>query len=289
METIRGLIERRLELPSLPAVVLRLNELLTGRLPSMGEVAELVSEDPALAAGVLKLVNSPIYPFRGKIDSLPRAVTLVGVRELRNLALSASVAKLFEGYDNALLTLERFWRHSLCVALLARGLAEAAQQREPDRFFAMGLLHDIGALILYRELPDQASAAIALAASARLPLIEAERQVIGFSHAELGAELMRHWSLPESIVAAVGLHHQRPASGEHKLAQGIVYLANLLAAQIPDGDLGIRRPEGPVVSDWEQINVSHRLQPTLLAAAQEQLEATRAALLGGGANSLQYA
>lgn len=278
------LVDDQIELPSLPAVVVRLNELLASRLPSMGQVAELVGEDPALAARVLKLVNSPLYPFRGKIDSVQRAVAMIGVRELRSLALAVAVPKLFEGFATPLITLEQFWRHSLCVALLSRGLAEAAQQRELDRYFTTGLLHDLGALILYSRRPQQAAEAAARSRAERKPLDEAEREVIGFSHADLGGELMRRWGLPDVIVAAVLGHHERPAQGEHRLTQGIVHLANQLAGLIPDGALGIGFEEGVGISDWEQINVHPRAQDALVAAAKERLDATRQALFDGAAS-----
>jgi HD-like signal output (HDOD) protein len=284
METYKALISERLELPSLPAVTMRLNQLLQSKLPAMGEVAELVGDDPALAGRVLQLVNSPLYPFRGRIDSLPRAVTLIGVRELRNLALAASVTKLFDGSSASQAAFEQFWRHSLCVALFSRGLAEVARQREPDRFFAMGLLHDIGALLLLDQLPEQAAEAAEHSVKMRVPLVVSERQILGYSHADLGGELMRQWCLPEATVAAVEYHHDLQEQAGHRVEHGIVHLANLLVHQIPDGSRNVGMQEGPGISAWERIGISHHVQGALVETVLARMNATHLALFGESAS-----
>lgn len=280
MLSAQKLINDQLDLPSLPAIVVRLNELLAGKLPPMGQVSELISEDPALAARVLRLVNSPLYPFQGKIDSLQRATTLIGVREVRNLALAASVAKLGDAYPNPLFTIEQFWRHSLYVALISRALAAQAGQREVERYFVLGLLHDLGALALYHQLPDQARIAAERSLQERRPLAEVEREVLGFDHAEAGAQLMRRWGLPESVVAAVGGHHDPVALGEHRLAIAIVRLADLLASSLDEAYLGIGHREGVGISDWEQIGSRDTARDRLIEEARQAFEGARQAIFG---------
>lgn len=285
MKTIKSLMDGQVELPSLPAVAMRLNDLLQGKLPTMGEVAELVGEDPALAARVLQLVNSSLYPYRGRIDSLPRAVTLIGVRELRSLALAASVTQLFDDSIMGRESFEQFWRHSLYVALFSRGLAEVARQREPDRFFVMGLLHDIGALVLLGQMPEQAAEAAERSVKMRIPLVVSERQVMGFSHADLGGHLMRSWFLPEAIAAAVESHHDPQEHAEHKMERGIVYLANLLTHQVPSGSRSVGLQEGLGITAWEQVGISHHVQGPLIENVTAHMDATHLALFGAPANA----
>jgi HD-like signal output (HDOD) protein len=272
MESVRTLIEQQLDLPALPTLLSELNNMLAAGLPSMAEVAQLLGRDPNLAAGVLALVNSPLHPYGGNVDSLPRAAALVGVRELRSLALAAAAPSLVAADA-------RFWRHGVCVGLLCRGLAEAARQRELDRFFVTGLLHDVGAAILRAQLPDLTAEAAARAQAERVPLIDAERAVIGFSHADLGGELMCAWKLAEPMIEAIASHHERRAPGEHGLACGIVYLANLLAHRLPETISSGATREGAGISDWERINVHPRVQNTVLAGTLERLQATEDALL----------
>ena len=274
------LIDDQLELPSLPAIVIRLNELLDGQLPPMGRVSELISEDPALAAGVLRLVNSPLYPFQGKIDSLQRAVTLIGVREVRNLALAASVAGLGDGLTNPLFSIEQFWRHSLYVALISRGLATLAGQRDLDRYFVMGLLHDLGALVICHRRPEQARLAAQRSVEERRPLAEVEREVFGFSHADVGMQLLLGWGLPQSIAAAVGGHHAAAAEGEHRLAVAIVRLAELLAASLDEGYLGMGLREGVGISDWEQLGLRDTARDVLIRDAQAAFAGAYQAVFG---------
>lgn len=271
-------IDEQLRLPSLPAIVGRLNEVLADRLPAMGEVSELISEDPALAARVLRLVNSPLYPFQGRVDSLQRAVTLIGVREIRNLALAAAAVDLGREQTNRLFSIEQFWRHSLFVALISRGLAAAIGQREIERFFVMGLLHDLGALALYHQFPDQGRVAAERSVRERRPLAEVEQELIGFNHAEAGGHLMRRWNLPESIVAAVAGHHDAPLEGEHRLGIAVVRLADLLAASLDEGYLCIGHREGVGISDWESLGCRDSLSEPILADAQRSFELARAAL-----------
>lgn len=273
------LIDSQLTLPSLSAIVFRLNELLSARLPSMGEVGELVSEDPALAAQVLKLVNSPLHHFHGRIDSIQRAVTLIGVRELRNLALAASVTKAFAGIPEDIVDMEAFWRHSVFTALLARGIAEAAGQKELDRYFVCGLLHDLGMLAVFQGLPEHARRAIEHSERTHVPLAQAERELMGFDHSEVGERLMRHWALPDNIIAAVAGHHEREPQGAHRMAAAIVRLADLIANDTDEGRIGVGHREGVGISDWEQAGLRDHLRANLVGTALSRFESARQILV----------
>lgn len=280
MERIDSLIRQTVTLPSLPAIVVHLNDLLQRQLASMGEVSELIGKDPALTARILRLVNSPIYSFRGKIDSLQRAITMIGVRELRNLATAASVRNVFAGMPNEIISMDTFWRHSLITGLYARIIAETAGQRELDKYFVMGLLHDVGALILFHHFPEKARRAARLSEQEGIPIVHTERSIIGFSHADVGGVLMRRWHLPENIATAVEHHHNRKYQGEHLFDVAVVRLSNLLANQDDNGGMGLGARMHYSFDDWQAVGIGSDMSDTLRPRVQERFEATRDALLG---------
>lgn len=275
MTSLASFLAHDVVLPSLPAMVCRLTELSEDPRADLGEFAELVHEDPAMTARVLRLVNSPLFRFGGQVDSIRRAISLIGVRELHNLALAVSATRVFDGLPGHLVNMAQFWRHSLCCALVSRELALRLRERETERFFVAGLLHDVGALVLYSHVPEQALAAIEQAEAARRPLVEVERELLGFDHAELGGELLRRWRLPEHIVAAVEGHH---GGGFFSREGRVVHLANQLV-----GAADARQPRlAPVETDeaaWDAIGLAPELGPLVLSRAAAHFEAARLALL----------
>lgn len=256
MSDIQSLITGKLELPSLPLVVSRLNRLLSDPTASMTQIAQLIRQDPALAGRVLKVVNSPIYPYAGRIDSLSRALTILGVRELRSLAYALTATQLFRGIPGELVDMERFWRHSLYTALAARALTEAALGREIERFFIEGLLHDLGALLLLAAWPDQARRAVELARERGTSVAEAERELMGFDHAAVGGELMAHWGLPGSVVTAVRYHHAPQDAEGAAFDVALIHLADRIADSLPEGRLYDLEPAPIPEETWTTLGLA---------------------------------
>ena len=280
MNAALELIDGSVNLPSLPAIVVRLNQLLTSRVPAMKEVAELISEDPALAARVLRIVNSPLFPYRTPIDSIQRAVTLLGVRELRNLALAASARELSNGAAAGLLDTGRFWRHSLLCALIARGLAEATRQQDVDRYFVLGLLHDVGILVICDQRPDKAAAILAEARELGVPLAEAESAILGYTHAEVAAALLSSWDLPETLFGPIAAHHQRSPQGPHRFAATLLHVADLLTGTVEDGEFDMPSHIAPLDDDWSALGIPAVRCGPIVEAAVNQFDMAQQALFG---------
>ena len=159
-----------------------------------------------LASKLLKLVNSPFYGLSSRVDSIERAVALVGARELSTLALGITTINFFKDIPSELVDMRSFWRHSLSCAVFCKLLADFAKLPR-ERMFIAGLLHDAGRLLLFKDLPYASVQAMIHARSNMLPLPEAERDIFGFTHAQVGERLLTEWKFPEAIVAAVGQHH----------------------------------------------------------------------------------
>ena len=172
-------VNREMELASLPNIFLQISESLNNPRSSAAYVAEVISKDVALAAKLLRMVNSPFYGFAQKIDTLSRAVTIVGTNQLTNLAMGLSVISAFEDVPEKFFTLKGFWMHSVACGIVARLLAAKAGLEGDEKFFVAGLLHDIGRLVMIRNHPAPTTEVLRLAASGRKALVDVEAQLWG--------------------------------------------------------------------------------------------------------------
>ena len=248
---VEKLIQQNPRLASLPDVVSELNVAVESPLTSTSEMAEIIGRDPALAARLLSAVNSPYYGLPNPVSSLDKAVAMVGTNQLRFLAISTVVVNHFSNLPNALVTMDTFWRHSFTCAVAARTLAEHLGDRDKERFFLSGLLHDIGALLLYTTLPTLAKESILYARKKNLPIFQAERAIIGFDHAEAGAALLHRWNLPEDIIAAVGGHHEIGLVDHYGRDKALLHLANGIATALHPSTPLFKQPQHVDPAAWD--------------------------------------
>lgn len=215
-------------LAALPTVYHRIREQLDSPEGSLMEVARSVSSDPALTTGVLRLVNSAFYGFGGKIDTVERAVPILGLQQIHDLVLAISVSKVFDGMQPEKLNMHQFWRRSMMRALAARALARAAHSPAAERMFVIGLLADIGHLVMYQTVPDLAEEAQQAADTAGEPLQLAERRIVGCDHAEVGAALMDSWRLPACFAEVIGAQIVPRLGGERTSEATLLLVANAI-------------------------------------------------------------
>ena len=245
-------------LVSLPDVCMRLTEILQSPKASARSLGEVVARDPNLTARLLRLVNSAFYGFVRRIETVSRAIAIIGDRELYNLVLAVSAVKSFKGVPSVLVNMDSFWRHSMYCGLIARELGKRCRILHPERLFVAGLLHDIGSLIMYKQVPGLAKDLLMVARGDEKVLCEAEEQALGFGHAELGSLLLARWMLPDCLVAAVRYHHHPALAGEHVMEASVVHLAEVFANRSQIGALfeeSAVEPEiDPIV--WGAISLS---------------------------------
>lgn len=184
---------------SLPEVVISANQLLNSPAATARDIGEVISHDPALSAQLLKLVNSAFYGFTSPIDTISRAVTVIGNRELRTVILSASVATVFNRIAPELVDMDDFWHRSVYAGLVAKKLAETQGNSRNEALFLTGLLHDVGKIVLFSYRPEQAGLILAQAAETGRPLYQVEQEILNFTSAELGAELLESWKLGQNL------------------------------------------------------------------------------------------
>ncbi len=199
------------DLLSLPDVVLRANELLDSDAASAQEIGSVISLDPGLSARLLKLVNSAFYGFPGQIDTISRAVTMIGTNELQSLILATTATNTFNNIAAEHVDMNSFWHRSVFCGLLAKKIYSRNNKSKGEALFLIGLLHDIGKLILFAQRPVEAAAIISSAANSQRTLADIENEILGFPTAHLGAELLKSWRLPEPLWVAIR-HQHRPTS-----------------------------------------------------------------------------
>jgi two-component system response regulator HydG len=190
------------DLPSLPHVVAKVVSIAASPEASVAEIAAVVEKDAALAARVLRVVNSPFYGLLSRIGSLQQAVAYLGLRTLRSLCLGLSIGGLFRGLK---VELEEFWRHSLFCAVSARQMAPR-RGVEPEEAFVAGLLQNIGLLVAFKHLPPETVHGL-FPHTYCLDTLAEEQAELGCDHTVLGELLAQRWNLPESMVAPLRFHH----------------------------------------------------------------------------------
>ncbi len=197
----------KIQLPSLPQVFFELQALLEREDVTVEELGQVVSMDPNMTGSILRLVNSSFFSFRASIDTVSRAVTVLGTRQISSLALGALMLGLFRERPCTCLNLELFWQHSIATGMVARSLALHCGRENPEKYFVAGLIHDLGWLALACAQPEMASMALEKSYEGQQAFHDTERSVMGFNHADLGARLFEAWALPPNLVAAVRYHH----------------------------------------------------------------------------------
>ncbi len=231
MEAV-DLIKGSIKLATLPEVFIKINGMVDDPSSSASDIGKFISQDPALTARLLKIANSPLYGFPSKIDTVSRAITIIGTRGLRDLILATSVIGNFTQLPKEHIDIHAFWSHSLYCGVLARLIAVKCNALHTEPFFVSGLLHDIGQLIILNKLPEMFREIQMRANDSAAMLYEIERDVIGFDHAEVGSELLRIWHLPDTVVDATEFHHEPGKADLSPLGASIVHIASALATDI---------------------------------------------------------
>lgn len=259
-------------LASPPLVYERLNQVLAHPHCGSADIARVISEDPGLTSRLLRLVNSGFFGFSQPIESVAKAVTVVGTAQIRDLALATSVISAFDQLPREVIDLEAFWLHSLACGVTARVIASRKGVDNVERFFVAGLLHEIGHLVIVAGAHEQARAVTERVGASGAPYIECERAVMGTDHTEVGGALMCAWNLPESLQEAVTWHHDPFQAGLYIGEASAVHVAEVMAhglgwGRCGDGLVPAFRPEA-----WERLALDVDEVPSIVEVVEGQME-----------------
>jgi HD-like signal output (HDOD) protein len=228
-ELIRERVERLNSIPTVPAIIRPLLFYLERPADQVEvqRIVDLVSCDEAISAQCLRVANSALYFRSREVKSVHGAIVVLGVRQIREILLSCSLLNLLPK-DRWVLDPMVFWEHSLGCALVSRFCAHKARYRDPERAYLAGLLHDLGELVNMMSFQEEFGAATQLARSERIPLEQAERSALGFTHCDTGKILAEHWRLPEDITEVIEHHHDVQQAKLHPALVALVSLSDQL-------------------------------------------------------------
>jgi HD-like signal output (HDOD) protein len=233
----KTLVDRAHDIVSVPRIYQRLRSIVDDVRTSNRDVGQLISEDTGLTARLLRIANSSFYGAPSRIDTITRAVTVIGTRQVTDIVLATTVLDMFDGIPDEQENMGSFWQHSIRCAVMARTFATYRREANIERFFVAGLLHDVGRLLMLTQLGREYWDIIKLAREHNLAIDVAERKVLGFDHCEVGGLLLKRWELPQHMIDAVRYHRQPKKNGYTCIDVAILHVANVVASamQVTEG------------------------------------------------------
>ena len=272
--TPEDLVSRTADLVSLPDIYIRLKTVVDDPESSMADVADVVANDPALTARLLKIANSPYFGFPAKITTVARATSLLGTQQIHDLVLATTVAEAFSGIPSELISMQDFWSNSILCGLLCRRLAQECNVLDSERLFVEGLLHDVGHLIMYQGLPEASAAALLESQQQDKPLFLVERELIGCDYAQVGFALMRSWHFPPGLIESVRYQNEPARAEDFPLEVAIMHIAvRLKQHAIAEAEATGGMPRIDAAA-WQVTGLAQEVIEPVCAAAAEQLATT---------------
>ena len=269
------------DIATLPEVTIKIIEIVEDAKSTARDLHEVIKNDPALSVKVLKVVNSAFYGLPGQVASVDRAIILLGLSAVKNIAIAASIARLFKGKRiSEQFSAADLWQHSVAVAVAARALAKCSPHPTmADELFVAGLIHDIGTLVERQSFPDQFSEVIRRCTETDIEFLACEREVIGADHQAFGVGLTTKWKFPRHLRAAVGFHHNPEAvSVELKNIATVIRAADIMACQEKIGFYFTARHDDISPEILEALGITAAQFEEVRASVPQQLEEAEATL-----------
>jgi putative nucleotidyltransferase with HDIG domain len=265
---IRNIIMNTSSLPTLPGIISKLNALSENDKSSVQEMARLVSSDQVLSARILKLANSPSYGFY-KVSTISNAMILLGVNVVKSLALSSSIFEIMEKNSLGL------WEHSLGAGVAANIIARRLKLPECEEISTAALLHDIGKVIIRLNFGDDYQQLLELIKKKEITILDAERELLGMDHTEVGAWLVKSWFLPDKLIEPISCHHNVAAASSHQIKASVVHLADILIKASGFGFSGddIVPLIQPVA--WEMLGMTESILAEIVEEMEDKLIDTK--------------
>ncbi|MCP4430832.1 MAG: HDOD domain-containing protein [Gammaproteobacteria bacterium] len=270
-EGLNSLVADVNKLVSLPDIYYRLESALESPTSTISDFANLLSSDPDLCARLLRMANSAFYSFPSKIETIDRAISTIGMRQIRELVLVTSVIEMFEGVSIPLVNMRSFWEHSVAVGVFSRSIAQYSGLGQSERFYIPGLLHDIGRLVLFLKLPGFISELLQQSVIESKSLFLLEQEQLGYNHGAIGGQLLEFWKVPRSIYEPVSYHHEPEASPEFSQLSCVIHISDAWINRQKIGSSGESNP--PVIrqSALDMISIQEDELEEIWVSAKDQV------------------
>lgn len=277
----------KVEIPTLPELYLRVREIIESPSGNAAKIAALLANEPGLSVKILRTVNSPAYGLRQQATKVEQAVAFLGMTEVANIVLSATLLKKFPAKPgHRKLDMRKFWEHSIGTGTMARilgAMADKSARININDTFVAGLIHDIGKLMLYQNFPDEFSMVLDLCKSEKTTMLKAETKVFGFSHQDIGALVTDQWGFSRNMVKALELHNtpdELDTGDESYTFTCLVHVADVFAHALRFGEAG--DPFIPVFSGsaFDALAIDLRAVPLILSQGRESFQEVRELVAG---------
>jgi len=263
-----ALVRNADKIASPPRVFQRVNEVVNDPDSTTEDIARAIGEDAGITLRLLRVVNSAFFGYNQKIESLDQAVLALGTSQVRDLVLTTTVAEKFEGLPVELISMERFWQHSLACGVMARSLAQTRREVNLEPYFLGGMLHDVGRVVMFSKMPEKCRDIVARCVKSNEIMHGVEREVFGYDHAEVGGLLLNHWGLPPQLEEAVASHHLPQSAVRNPMLAAVVHIADVVVNALKLGNSGIHIVPRLAAAAWSRYGMA----ATILPGAVEQME-----------------
>ena len=266
------IVARVMKVASLPAVALKFSEAIDDPLSTNQDLENIISDDSALASRILRIANSALYNFPTKIDTISKALSIIGQKQVNDIILSCSIINAFGKISQNFINMEQFWRHNLAVASAARVIASLRREHNIEVYFVAGLLHDIGRLVLLTERTTTMNQGFESVESEKKFIYQKEREFLGFDHAHIGSLLMKKWKLPPVLWNTIKYHHVPSQASGYQVEAGIVHLADIIAHGLELGASGEKYVPSMDKKIWGMLDMDINLVPIAVDQVYVQYE-----------------
>jgi HD-like signal output (HDOD) protein len=265
-DALRQRLSRLKTVPTLPKVLERVVAALEDQDVDFESVADLIEIDQALTSQILRLANSAFYSTQGTVSRVTQALLVLGAVVTRSVLLSSTVL------DIRKVALRGFWEHSLGCAVAAGAIAKVTERCHPEEVTAAGLLHDLGKVVLYKEIPDAFEEIVARAAAEGRSFRDVERAVLGIDHCDIASWLVERWHFPPCLAEPIAFHHTPARARVARDETAVVHVANTLVRGIGYGSGG--DPFVPALDPaaWQRLELTAPRLDRVLAVFETDLD-----------------
>ncbi len=271
VDKVKSSIDR---MPSLSPVVHKINEVANNIRSSAQDLTDVIQLDPVLTAKVIRMVNSAYFGLTQEVKSLKQAVVMLGINTIKNVALSSAFLGSVNIKGKTGLDGEDFWKHSLGVAVASKMIARRlnVEDRFLEEYFIAGLIHDIGKVLINNFFPDEMEKILEAATLKKDTITNIEKKILGLSHEEVGIAIGKKWKFENSLLFAVGRHHQPVLQGESAVFSMVVSVADVFVKILKVGFSGNYRIDPISEEVWKILSLDEESVFLALGTINEEIE-----------------
>ena len=274
--TLDNLITKLEPISSIPEVVEKLKKELNNPYATIEVIDKILKNDPNLTSLLLRIANSSFYGFPKKVETASQAIRMIGIEQIRILMLGVSVVDYFKNLDGFnCLDLRSFWEHSIATGIACKKIASLRKDHNSEIYFVMGLIHAIGRMVFFMQIPDVMNIVIKKSQDERIPLNTAECEIIGFDNAEIAGEILSKWKYPDKIVEAIRCQYYPSKSNDYSTEASTIHIANIIVHGAEIGNIGESYQVPSLESfSWKILNIEKTKVPLILEELDNQVHKT---------------